>query len=791
MKMSLAILLIGNGGREHALAWKLAQSPLVTKVYVAPGNGGTQAAGKDSKIENVDIGVCDFDKLVAFAVEKSVGLVVPGPEVPLVEGIESHFRRVGIPCFGPSKEAARMEGSKAFSKDFMQRNNIPTTAHKSFTDFETAKKCVQEWGLKTELVIKADGLAAGKGVILPKTMDEAIAALESIMLDKEFGAAGKTVVVEELAEGEEISILTFCDGYTCKSLPAAQDHKRALDGDKGLNTGGMGAYCPAPIATPKLMAEIQKTIVQPTIDGMRREGYPFVGILFTGLMVTKQGPVVLEYNVRFGDPETQAVLPLLDTDLAELMLACVDRRLDAIDLKVKDKFSCVVVCAAGGYPSSYRKGDVIEVDPISEPNVNVFHAGTAVKDGNVVTNGGRVICVSAVNDTVRSAVDSAYKGVANIHFKDMFYRKDIAHRALKPQNKAEDGLTYESAGVSVDAGNAFVQQIKDLVKSTRRSGADASIGGFGGVFDLKAAGYEDPLLVSATDGVGSKLMIALEMQKHDTVGIDLVAMNVNDLVVQGAEPLFFLDYYATGKLILSDARDFVKGVVDGCLQSGCALVGGETSEMPGVYPHGHYDTNGTAVGAVNRDALLPNFDSFKAGDVLLGLASDGVHSNGYSLVRKIVEVSDLEYKSTCPWDEKTTLGAALLTPTRIYVKPLLHVIKKGLVKGMAHITGGGLIENVPRMLPKTLKAVIDVQQFPVPPVFSWLKHAGNVPTSNMARTFNMGIGMVVAVAAEHAEEAARLFREDGETVYTIGNLETADDAEHRCDLLNIGNWDRL
>ncbi|KAL2315000.1 Bifunctional purine biosynthetic protein ADE1 [Schizosaccharomyces pombe] len=780
-------LLIGNGGREHTIAWKLCESPLISKVYVAPGNGGTASNGAESKMENVNIGVCDFEQLVKFALDKDVNLVIPGPELPLVEGIEGHFRRVGIPCFGPSALAARMEGSKVFSKDFMHRNNIPTAVYKSFSNYDHAKSFLDTCTF--DVVIKADGLAAGKGVIIPKTKKEAFEALESIMLNEEFGSAGKNVVIEELLEGEELSILTFSDGYTCRSLPPAQDHKRAFDGDKGPNTGGMGCYAPTPVASPKLLETVQSTIIQPTIDGMRHEGYPLVGILFTGLMLTPSGPRVLEYNVRFGDPETQAVLPLLESDLAEIILACVNHRLDAIDIAISRKFSCAVVCVAGGYPGPYTKGDIITFDALKDKNTRIFHAGTSIRDGNVVTNGGRVLAVEATGDSVEAAVRLAYEGVKTVHFDKMFYRKDIAHHALNPKRKTREILTYENSGVSVDNGNEFVQRIKDLVKSTRRPGADADIGGFGGIFDLKQAGWNDPLLVSATDGVGSKLLIALSLNKHDTVGIDLVAMNVNDLVVQGAEPLIFLDYFATGSLDLKVSTSFVEGVVKGCKQAGCALVGGETSEMPGLYHDGHYDANGTSVGAVSRDDILPKPESFSKGDILLGLASDGVHSNGYSLVRKIVEYSDLEYTSVCPWDKNVRLGDSLLIPTRIYVKPLLHVIRKNLVKGMAHITGGGLVENVPRMLPSHLNAIIDVDTWEVPEVFKWLKDAGNVPVSDMARTFNMGIGMVVAVASEDAEETMKELTSVGETVYRIGQLVDKESSSERCHLVNLNKWE--
>lgn len=331
-----------------------------------------------------------------------------------------------------------------------------------------------------------------------------------------------------------------------------------------------------------------------------------------------------------------------------------------------------------------------------------------------------------------------------------------------------------------------MQKIKATVKSTSRPGTDSDIGGFGGLFDLKAAGYntDETLLVAATDGVGTKLMIAQETDIHNTVGIDLVAMNVNDLVVQGAEPLLFLDYFATGALDIKVASDFVSGVATGCIQAGCALVGGETSEMPGMYPPGHYDTNGTAVGAVNKTQILPKVEEMGSGNVLLGLSSDGVHSNGLSLVRKIIEHTGLPWEAECPWDASKTLGEAILVPTRIYVKQLLPSIKEQLLLGLAHITGGGLVENVPRALPKHLQAKINMNTWEVPEVFKWFGKAGNVPLEDILKTFNMGIGMVLIVKKENVERVTELLKQSGETVYEIGVLVERPSNEAGCIVQN-------
>lgn len=790
------ILVVGNGGREHALVWKLLQSPKVNHIYVAPGNGGTSNL---EKVTNIPIGSTkeDFNKLVEFSVKNSIELVIPGPEQPLVDGISKFFQKVGIPVFGPSELAARMEGSKTFSKDFMKKYNIPTADYQNFTKYEEAYKYIEN--SKNNLVIKASGIAAGKGVLIPTNKQEAFDAIKEIMVDRAFGSAGDEVVIEEFLEGDELSILCISDGYTILDLPPAQDHKRIGDNDEGLNTGGMGAYAPAPIGTPSLLEKVRKEILQPTIDGMRKEGYPMVGCLFVGLMIDSNNiPKVLEYNVRFGDPETQTVLPLLKTDLLELMIATVEHRLDSIKFETYEgKSSTTVVMAAKGYPESYEKGDEIKVLKDNLPNnVFIFHAGTKKDESNdkIVTNGGRVIASTAISDSLEDAVKLAYIGCENVLFEGKYNRKDIAHRAFKKSTSTDKSkkisITYEDAGVSVDAGNLLVENIKKLVKSTARPGANSEIGGFGGLFDIKAAGYDDVeqvLFVGATDGVGTKLMIAQELNIHNTVGIDLVAMNVNDLIVQGAESLMFLDYFATGHLDLSIAESFIEGVTKGCKLAGCALVGGETSEMPGMYPPGHYDTNGTAFGAVLKDEMLPKLQEMSEGDVLIGLKSDGIHSNGFSLVRKIIESTEFKYTDKAPFNNELTIGEAVLVPTKIYVKQLLPSIKEKLILGLSHITGGGLIENLPRTLPKNLTAKINMNNWEIPEIFKWLGKIGGVPHKDILKTLNLGIGMVAIVKKENVNKVIDNLTKEGEKVVIIGELIKREDNMAGCIVENYEN----
>ncbi|KAG5647546.1 hypothetical protein DXG03_008899 [Asterophora parasitica] len=670
-----------------------------------------------------------------------------------------------------------MEGSKAFSKDFMARHNIPTAAFRVFKNHQVndAIEYVKTCGHK--VVLKASGLAAGKGVLIPETTEDAVAGLRTMMVDNVFGDAANEVVIEELLTGPEVSVLAFSDGYSIVPLPAAQDHKRIGEGDTGLNTGGMGAYAPAAIATPAILGQIMNESLRPTIDGMRKEGFPFVGMLFTGFMLTPSGPKVLEYNVRFGDPETEALMLLLNED------ACAEHHLDSTPIVVRPGFAVSVVLASEGYPGSYPKGRTIDFQP-TPSNVVVFHAGTKYSGNDIVTAGGRVLAVTAYAPTIQEALDAAYAGVDAVSFEGKTYRRDIGHRALAALRETDaTGLTYAQAGVSVDAGNDLVEVIKPYVRSTRRPGADAEIGGFGGVFDLKATGYRDPVLVSGTDGVGTKLRVAVDVGIHDLVGIDLVAMSVNDLLVQGAEPLYFLDYYGCGKLDVTVASQVVKGIADGCRRAGCALIGGETAEMPGMYSEGDYDLAGFAVGAVERDQILPTPD-IAAGDVLLGVASSGVHSNGFSLVRKVVSISGLDYTSPCPWDNKTTLGRALLEPTQIYISQVLPAAKAGLLKGMSHITGGGFIENIPRVLPKNLGCFVDASAWTLPPVFKFLMQHGKIEPLEMARTFNNGIGMVVIVSPDKVDAAISALDKGEAEIFRVGEVVAKPGVEMR----NLHAW---
>ena len=421
----MKILVVGSGGREHALAWKLAQSERIQMVYVAPGNGGT---ARDIRLINVEM--TDPAQLADFVESENIGLTVVGPEAPLAAGIVNLFRARGLKVFGPTREAAQLESSKDFAKAFMQRHGIPTATYQTFTDAAQAHAYIDANG--APIVIKADGLAAGKGVVVAMSLEEAHAAIDDMLLDNRLGNAGARVVIEEFLAGEEASFIVMCDGKNILPLATSQDHKRLKDNDEGPNTGGMGAYSPAPIVTPAMHARVMREIINPTINGMAKDGIPFTGFLYAGLMIDAAGnPKTLEFNCRMGDPETQPIMARLKSDLVTVMEHAVNGTLDAVELDWDRRTAVGVVMAAGGYPDDPKKGDVIDGIPAETPECVTFHAGTKLVDGQLLTNGGRVLCVVGLGDSVRMAQKQAYETVDNIHFNGAQFRRDIGWRGLK------------------------------------------------------------------------------------------------------------------------------------------------------------------------------------------------------------------------------------------------------------------------------------------------------------------------------------------------------------------------
>lgn len=745
----MKVLLIGSGGREHALAWKLAQSSRLTHLYIAPGNAGTAAHG-----ENVVLALHDHALLCRFCREQGVDLVIVGPEAPLAAGLADALQQIGVRVFGPTKAAAQIEASKSFAKQFMARHGIPTARFQVFSDFDAARQYLRS--VDYPVVLKASGLAAGKGVILPEDTTQAEEALRQIMVERQFGAAGEEVVIEERLTGPEVTLLAFSDGTTVKPMVPSQDHKRLLDGDRGPNTGGMGAYAPVPICPPSLVEELTRSILQPTIDGLRAEGRAFVGVLYGGFILTADGPCVLEFNCRFGDPEAQVVLPLLESDLLDIALACTEGKLDTSEVSWKEGAAACVVLASGGYPGAYQSGYPITGLEKDYPNTFVFHAGTKRDDGQIVTAGGRVLCVSGWGASINEALDAAYARIQTIHFEGMHYRKDIGWRVRQSES------AYASAGVSIDAGNRAVELMSAAVKSTYSPEVLAGIGAFGGLFDASALQrMEHPVLVASTDGIGTKVKLAAQVGRYRSLGHDIVNHCINDILVQGARPLFFLDYFAASKLVPEITAEIVCGMAEACRAAGCALIGGETAEMPGVYAPGEFDVAGTIIGVLERKEMLPR-STIRPGDVLVGLRSSGPHTNGYSLIRKVFDGIPLD--AILP-ELAIPLADALLAPHRSYYNTLYPIPAE--VKALAHITGGGFLENIPRVLPEGVSAVVRRESWPVPHLFHLIQARGRVSITEMYRVFNMGIGMVAIVAAEHVNQLQHRIPEQ---TWIIGQL---------------------
>ena len=741
----MRILVLGSGGREHAMARALQREG--DTVLVAPGNGGTP--------ERREVDPCNPDQVVALCRREDIDLVLIGPESALAAGVSDALRAAGIKVFGPSRAAAQLETSKSHCRAFAARHNLPSPRNATFDGPDAAPKA-KAWADAQDfsIVVKADGLASGKGVVVPENQAERDEAIERL------NSTGP-ILLEERLTGPEVSLLVFSDGTTVAAMPPAQDHKRIFEGDRGPNTGGMGAYAPASICPPAMVEEVLEKIVRPTIAGLAAEGTPYVGVLYAGLMMTADGPKLIEYNCRFGDPEAQTLLPLLETPLRDIALACVEGRLDQLAIRWREATACTVVLATDGYPERPQTGDKIEGlgEAATHLHVSICHAGTAEHDGTIVTSGGRVLNVTALGANLAIARQRAYRAVRDINFRGARFRRDIGWREL-----ARTAGGYAASGVDIDESNRAVELLKKKVEATHSAGVLGGIGSFGGALDASALKkYEHPVLLGTTDGVGTKVMLASAAGRYDSIGHDIVNHCINDLLVQGASPLFFLDYIASSSISASRIAEIVGGMAEACAQANCVLLGGETAEMPGVYCPGEFDVAGTMVGAVEKKHLLPRPD-VQPGDILLGLASSGLHTNGYSLVRKIFRGLPLD---ATPAGLDRPIGEALLAPHRSYLNVLHSVLDQGLVKALAHLTGGGIFENLPRVLPSGCAAEIDRAAWPVPPLFALIKEVSGLPDEELFRTFNMGIGMVL-VCAPDKEHAVR--EAVAEPVYGLGRL---------------------
>lgn len=758
------ILLIGSGGREHAIAWKILQSPRLVRLYMTTSNASPAALRQhypDKSVIPAAISEHDNVALVQFAQQEKIDLVIIGSEAPLASGLSDALLVANIRVFGPTQAAAQIESSKVFAKDFMARHKIPTARYATFTEFAAARDYLRS--IDYSIVIKASGLAAGKGVFLPASRAEAETILQQIMAEKSLGHAGDEIVIEERLQGEEVSLLAFTDGVTIIPMLPTRDYKRLGDNDIGPNTGGMGTYAAVTLPADLTLEHLTQTVLQPTIAGLRDEQKPFVGVLYAGLMLTAQGLRVLEFNCRFGDPETQVLMPLLETDLLEIMLACASGKLADRKIKWRSQSAVCVVLAAEGYPQNVKTGTVI--DGLNNDNdinnTTVFHAGTKITQNNIVTAGGRVLGVTAWADTLNQAIKLAYQRVAKITFPGMQYRRDIAQLTQGHNMNETPEITdhYSAAGVDIAAGGRAVKLMTSAVRSTYGKEVLAGIGAFGGMFSAQALKHmQDPVLVASTDGIGTKVELAVRAKRLNTLGFDIVNHSVNDILVQNARPLFFLDYVAASKLDAEKIASIVTGMAEACRAVNCALLGGETAEMPGVYMPDAVDIAGTIVGVVERANTLPQ-KTLQADDVLLGVASSGPHTNGYSLIRKVFAETNIE--SVIP-ELGMPLIDALLAPHRCY----LHILQVALdhpakpIKALVHITGGGFFENIPRVLPEDIGAVINANSWRVPALFELIQKRGAISTKEMHQVFNMGIGMVIITAPEHEALLRSLIKEE-------------------------------
>ncbi|KRZ74434.1 Trifunctional purine biosynthetic protein adenosine-3, partial [Trichinella papuae] len=786
------------------LIWKLSQSEHVGKIFALPGNFGIASLPKTQCI------VEDHACVEYFCVKNKVDLVVVSPEASLADGVVDTLTTLGIRCFGPTKAAAQIESSKAYGKLFMQRFDIPTAEFEIFTDSEKAKlhiKCCEydAW------VVKASGLTeSGSGVYISTSDDQACNAVDDLINKEVHAAAGKEIVVEKLLVGKELSALCFTDGYCVKMMPLVQNYKHLLDNNCGPNTGGMGACCPYLDISVQHIRFIEECILQKVVNILREEGNLFKGILYVDVMITEFGIRVLEFNCTFGDleaqvcheniiPLTQVLLPLLETDLLEILFRCADQTLSQCSICWKTgRFSCGILLAVNGYPllSNVQTGYPIEGLEQCRKDVLVFYAGTkADSSGLPVTSDGRVLCLVGIGNTFPLARKKAYDAAQCINFKGIQYRSDIGNGFLTPNYgilsdpESETSFLDSECSVELSFADDLVKSLVHVCQPIVRPGSGvldySQLGEYGAAFDLRLSGYRDPILISGTDGVGTKLLIAAKAKQYDTIGVDLVAVCVNDILTRNAEPLFFLDCIAQTDLREEVLLALLQGIAKGCLEAGCSLIGGKTACMPGLYARGEFELAGFAVGAVERSQIaLPAKERMENGDVIIGIASNGFHSNGYSLIKSVLDSQNIELNDPCPWNPQQTVGNEqateeklksspinLLLPTKIYVNTLLELLRSGRVKGAAHITGGGLVDNIPRILPSNLIAKIDMSTWPIPDEFLWLASAGSISASEMVNVFNCGIGMVLIVGRKDVPYVEAHLQSRSERFFKIGTVE--------------------
>uniref|UniRef100_A0A670XXR9 ATP-grasp domain-containing protein n=1 Tax=Pseudonaja textilis TaxID=8673 RepID=A0A670XXR9_PSETE len=724
--MADRVLVIGRGGREHALAWKLAQSLHLKQILIAPGNAGT---ANDGKMSNSDVLISNHTILSQFCKDHNIGCVIAGPETLLAAGIVDDLVAAGIQCFGPTAMAAQLGTNRYFTKIFLDQHGIPTARWKAFSNPKEACAFINSADFPP-LVIKPSNFDSRKKIVLASNRADASKAaqdiLQSLLLSFQY--------------------LCFVDGTTFIPMPPVSVQKQLLNDHQSASIIGIGAFAPFPKVSDVLLEKIKSTLLQHILESMKQEGMSYAGVLQVELMLTKYGVKVLSVGCHFGDPQCQIILQLLKSDLYEVIQAALSGQLCNSILAWSDNCTAVSVSMENGsYLQGHKKSmEITGLLQANELGLGIFHGATIIKEGKVLSNGNRILTVTAVKQDIMSALEAIYKGLAVISIQGATCGKETSHQTI-----------------------AFFRQFV-YVKSC--PGRDGSIPAF---FDLKASGYRDPILVSHAKGIGTKFKIAQLCSKHDMIGQDLVAICVNDLLVQGAEPLFFHGHFAFGKLDVGVAQltqVISDGIAEACKVAGCTFLGRETNEMPATCAAGEYNLVGFAVGAVERSTKFPQQGNIVNEDLVIGIASSGLHHQGFDLVRKIFLTSSLHYFSPVPGGYGNyTLGEQLLTPTKIYSRALLPVLRSGNVKAFIHIADGGLLGGFSQILPERFSVVLDTQKWKIPPVFSWLQEEGNLSEEEMGHIFNCGIGAILIVQREAAKKVLKDVQEH-EDAWVIGKV---------------------
>jgi len=765
------VLVVGSGGREHALVWKIAQSKKVKKLFCAPGNAGT-----DELAENVDIAATDIKSLLHFAKDKKIDLTVVGPEDPLVLGISDLFQKNHLKIIGPSKKAARIEGSKIFAKRLMTKYGIPTARFAEFNDVNKAKEYIKNQ--KFPLVIKASGPCLGKGVFICANLKEGEGALKRIMIEQIFGKAGDTVVIEEYLTGQELSFVVATDGKDFVSLLPSQDHKQIYDGDKGPNTGGIGAYAPVPFVHKELISRLEKEIVRPTIDALAKEGSVYRGILYPGLILTDEGPKVLEFNCRMGDPETQPVLLLLGSDIISIFEAVNEGKVKTLRLKWKKGSAVCLVLTSGGYPGTYEKGKVIRgLEKLRGlGDIFAFHSGTKLNGKKIVTNGGRVLGITGIGKDLSSSIKKVYNGIGKdgIHFQNMHYRKDIGQKGLK-QTK----ITYSQVGDDYDTKDPVLRLYQNAARETTKQ---LTRNGFKEIEETRGASafvweQDDCYMATVLECLGTKNLVADAMRKitnktyYDVIAHDTVATFINDLSTVGAKPLVVQAYWAIqDNSWLQDLKrmtDFINGWKNACIYAGATWGGGETPTLKGIVESETADLAGSVVGIIKPKKRLITENKLKTGDRILLLKSNGLNANGISLARAIVKKLPNGYSTKL--SSGKMYGEEILRKSNIYATLTQDLLNNNIdIHYIVNITGHGLRKI---MRARQEFSYIIEQIYEPLEVFRFIQKNANLSDYEMYQTYNMGMDYAIFLAQKDVEKAQQIIKKNEFSSVNAGYVE--------------------